>query len=292
MNIYGSQWLEQMFKGRNKWYGAYVIRKETTQRHLLAFFIVFNFVLIFCLTLFIGRVVQEKRDMNEEHIVVVTEFSDLNFEIPGPEGGSGDVLEVAVNAKQTHSSEEDDFSTDKVSTFVPDKVPVIVAEQESAKPKETKQDINELALYKGRNKKNDNQQEGNASVDNAGDRSFGTVGSTTSSGYGSGSGTGVGSGTGTGSGGTSFQLAGRTIKKLARPSYNSTEDNVKVVVKIWVNRDGEVLRAQPGQQGTTTMDENLWETSRRAALQSKFSPDENAQDIQIGFITYTFMRSA
>ncbi|MDR1739337.1 MAG: hypothetical protein LBR45_01080 [Bacteroidales bacterium] len=292
MNIYGSQWLELIFKGRNKWYGAYILRKETTQRHLLAFFIVFNAVLIFCLTLFIDRVVQKKQDMNDEHIVVVTEFSDLTLEIPGPEGGSGEVLEVAVNAKQTASNEEDDFSTDKVSTFVPDKVPVIVSEKESVKPKETKEDINELALYKGRNKKNDNQQEGNASVDNAGDRSFGTLGSTKSSGYGSGSGTGVGSGSGTGTGGTSFQLAGRTIKKLARPSYNSNEDNVKVVVKIWVNRDGEVLRAQPGQQGTTTMDENLWETSRRAALQSKFSPDENAQDIQIGFITYTFMRSA
>ncbi len=303
MNIYESQWLELIFKGRNKWYGAYILRKETTRRHLLAFFIVFNAVLIFCLMLFINRTVQEKRDMSEEHIVVVTEFSDLTLEIPGPEGGSGEVLEVAVNAKQTASNEEDDFSTDKVSTFVPDKVPVIVSEQETAKPKETKEDINELALYKGRNKKNDNQQEGNASVDNAGDRSFGTLGSTKSSGYGSGSGTGVGSGSGTGTGGTSFQLAGRTIKKLARPSgrtikklarpsYNSNEDNVKVVVKIWVNRDGEVLRAQPGQQGTTTMDENLWATSRRAALQSKFSPDENAQEVQIGFITYTFMRSA
>lgn len=292
MNIYGNKWCEIIFKGRNKWYGAYMIRKESTQRHLLAFIIIFNAVLILCLSLFIGRAVQKQLDASEDHIVVVTEFSDLTLEIPGPEGGSGELLEVAVKAKQTATDESFD-ETDKVSTFVPDKVPVIVSEKTSDKPSDKKEDdINPLALYKGKQKKNDNTQDGNASVDNDGDRTFGTVGSTSSSGYGTGSGTGVGSGTGTGTGGTSFSLAGRTLKKLARPSYNSMENDVKVVVKIWVNRNGEVVRAQPGVQGTTTMDEALWDTSRRAALQSKFEPDDNAPDIQTGTITYKFMRSA
>jgi outer membrane biosynthesis protein TonB len=292
MNIYGSQWREIIFKGRNKWYGAYVLRKENTQRHLFAFFIVLNVVVILCLLLFVSRAVQQKRDANEEHIVVVTEFSDLTLEIPGPKGGSGEVLEVAVKAKQTASDETFD-QTDKVSTFSSEKVSVVVSDNTPDKPKDIKKDeVNPLALYKGKQKKNDNMQDGNASVDNQGDRTFGTVGSTSSSGYGTGSGTGVGSGTGTGTGGTSFSLAGRTLKKLARPSYNSMENDVKVVVKIWVNRNGEVVRAQPGMQGTTTMDEALWETSRRAALQSKFEPDDNAPDIQTGTITYKFVRSA
>ncbi|MDR0763379.1 MAG: hypothetical protein LBF01_02665 [Bacteroidales bacterium] len=292
MNIYGSKWLEVMFQGRNRWYGAYILRKENMQRHLLAFFLVFNAVLILCLSLFIGRVVQQKQDASEENIIVVTEFSDLTLEIPGPKGGSGEILEVAVKAKQT-ATDESFSETDKVSTFSPEKVPVVISDNAFDKPKDTKKDeINPLALYKGKQEKNDNTQEGNASVDNAGDRTFGTVGATSSSGYGTGSGTGVGSGTGTGTGGTSFSLAGRTLKKLARPSYNSMENDVKVVVKIWVNRNGEVVRAQPGVQGTTTMDESLWETSRRAALQSKFAPDDNAPDIQTGTITYKFMRSA
>ncbi|MDR2556904.1 MAG: hypothetical protein LBC49_04240 [Bacteroidales bacterium] len=290
MDIYGSRWLEAIFKGRNKWYGAYVLRKENMRRHLLAFFLVFNAVLIFCLSLFIGRVVQQRQDASEENIVVVAEFSDLTLEIPGPKGGSGEVLEVAVKAKQTASNES--FDEDKVSTFSPEKIPVVIPDNATEKPKDTKEDeVNPLALYKGKQKKNDNTQDGNASVDNDGDRTFGTVGSTSSSGYGTGSGTGVGSGTGTGTGGTSFSLAGRTLKKLARPTYDSKENDVKVVVRIWVNRSGEVVRAQPGVQGTTTMDESLWETSRRAALQSKFAPDDNAPDIQIGTITYKFMRS-
>ncbi|MDR1974950.1 MAG: hypothetical protein LBQ31_09865 [Bacteroidales bacterium] len=291
MNIYENQWIETIFKGRNKWYGAYVLRKENTRRHLVAFFVVVNMVLILCLILLVGRAVKEKHDASEEHIVVVTEFSDLTLEIPGHEGGHGEVLEVAVKAKQT-VSEEEFLETDKVSTFAPDKVPVIVSEREAEKPKETKDDINPVALYKGKQQKNDNRQDGNASVDNSGDRSFGTTGSTTSSGYGDGSGTGVGSGTGTGTGGTSFSLAGRTLKKLARPDYNSMENDVKVVVKIWVNRNGEVVRAQAGVQGTTTMDDNLWDVSRRAALQSKFAPDDTAPDIQVGTITYKFVRSA
>lgn len=93
-----------------------------------------------------------------------------------------------------------------------------------------------------------------------------------------------------GNGGISFSLNGRTLKSLARPTYDSDEQGV-VVVKIWVNQQGEITRTQVGVKGTTTLDENLWEKARQAANRSKFTPDENAPKEQIGTITYKFIRS-
>lgn len=89
-------------------------------------------------------------------------------------------------------------------------------------------------------------------------------------------------------GGISFSLAGRTLMSLVKPEYNSEEQGI-VVVKIWVNRQGEVVRTQPGVQGTTTMDEQLWATARRAAMGSRFVPKENAPEEQVGTISYKFI---
>ncbi|MEG1763175.1 MAG: hypothetical protein RR256_06165, partial [Bacteroidales bacterium] len=48
-----------------------------------------------------------------------------------------------------------------------------------------------------------------------------------------------------GNGGISFSVTGRTLKSLARPAYDSEEQGV-VVVKIWVNPQGEITRTQVG----------------------------------------------
>lgn len=95
---------------------------------------------------------------------------------------------------------------------------------------------------------------------------------------------------GSGSGGISFTLTGRTLVKLVKPQYNSDEQGI-VVVRIWVNKSGTVIRVRVGEQGTTTMDENLWEMARIAALQSTFAPKDNAAEVQIGNISYKFVRS-
>lgn len=97
------------------------------------------------------------------------------------------------------------------------------------------------------------------------------------------------SGTPGSGGGISFSLSGRQSKSLPKPVYNSDDQGV-VVVKIWVNAEGIVIKAQAGERGTTVNDSNLWKTAESAAMRSRFSVDKNAPDQQVGTITYKFIK--
>lgn len=88
--------------------------------------------------------------------------------------------------------------------------------------------------------------------------------------------------------GISFDLEGRGSIHLPKPAYNSREQG-KVVVKIWVNKQGKVMRVQTGVKGTTITDPQLRKLAEDAAKKSVFTPDPNAGDFQIGTITYNFI---
>jgi len=90
-------------------------------------------------------------------------------------------------------------------------------------------------------------------------------------------------------GGVSFSLSGRQANNLAVPEYNSPDQGT-VVVRIWVNANGTVIRAEAGQRGTTVNDRNLWRTAEAAAMRSSFTPDRNAPEQQVGTITYRFIK--
>ena len=84
------------------------------------------------------------------------------------------------------------------------------------------------------------------------------------------------------------KLAGRTvIGALPRPPYNVTESG-KVVVKIKVNRDGTVVEAQPGAEGTNLTNKTAWEAAKKAALKTQFNMKPDAAEFQYGTITYIF----
>ena len=89
--------------------------------------------------------------------------------------------------------------------------------------------------------------------------------------------------------GISYSLAGRGAKVIPKPTYTSPEQG-RVVVDIWVNRQGIVIRAVDGAKGTNISDLNLRRMAREAALQAKFSEDPNAAELQRGTITYNFIR--
>jgi TonB family protein len=108
---------------------------------------------------------------------------------------------------------------------------------------------------------------------------------------GSGAGTGAGNGVGTGTGngiGPSFDLSGRTSKFLPKPEYRAYETGT-VVVKIWVNKQGVVTRAESGARGTNTSSQVLQRLAQEAALKARFSPNPNAPEEQKGSITYHFV---
>ncbi len=89
--------------------------------------------------------------------------------------------------------------------------------------------------------------------------------------------------------GVSYSLGGRGAKTLPKPTYDSPEQG-RVVVSIWVNRQGIVTRAVDGAKGTNISDLNLRRMAREAALRAKFSEDPSAPDLQKGTITYNFIR--
>jgi len=97
-----------------------------------------------------------------------------------------------------------------------------------------------------------------------------------------------GSGSGSQGSGVSFSLSGRTSSSLPKPKYPGNDEGA-VVVKITVDKFGNVTAAEPGGQGTTIMNQKFWEEAKQAALKAKFNPDNNAAAYQQGTITYRFV---
>lgn len=94
--------------------------------------------------------------------------------------------------------------------------------------------------------------------------------------------------TGETSGEPNAQLEGRTVLgTLAKPEY-STQASGKVVVEIWVDRNGNVKSANPGAVGTTVTDRSLWEAATKVALKAHFNVKSDAPELQKGTITYIF----
>ncbi len=105
---------------------------------------------------------------------------------------------------------------------------------------------------------------------------------------------GISEGSGTGAGGNgdgkgvSFNLGGRGAKELVPPS-TSTSKVGKIVVEIFVDKEGNVVGATAGVKGTTLSDSNLYKKCAQAAMKCKFARDPNAPEKQRGTITYRFV---
>ena len=99
--------------------------------------------------------------------------------------------------------------------------------------------------------------------------------------YGNGSGDGIGTGKGTGWG-----LAGRKLAGNSKKVQDCNESG-KVVVKVWVNRQGSVIKAERSQ-GTTNTNPCLVNPALETAKTFKWQPDTNAPDTQIGFVVVNF----
>ena len=124
-------------------------------------------------------------------------------------------------------------------------------------------------------------------------------GSGTGSGGGNGSGNGTGSGSGTGSGngsgngggtgsGSGYSLGNRKALNKPQPDNPCGNESGRVAVQVKVDRNGNTVSVTVGVQGTTTPNSCLKEQARKAAMETKWSPDPNASEIQVGKIIYTF----
>lgn len=91
---------------------------------------------------------------------------------------------------------------------------------------------------------------------------------------------------GTGAG-ISFDLGGRSAISLPKPEYPDNDAGI-VVVKVIVDKNGNVTSAEPGARGTTIANKAFWDEAKQAALKAKFNVDNNAAAFQQGTISYRF----
>ena len=95
-----------------------------------------------------------------------------------------------------------------------------------------------------------------------------------------------GDGSGTGDKGVSYALAGRRFRELPLPRYDYQKEG-RVVVEVFVDRYGKVTQANAGVKGSETLDEDLLNAAKEAALKARFDEKQDAP-VQRGTITYIF----
>lgn len=151
---------------------------------------------------------------------------------------------------------------------------------ETPKPVEEKPSselMNALAILKSKKK---HVGEG----DGGGDR--GGSGNGNNQGVGDGSGTGHGNGNPGYNGAGGFDLKGRKLMRKPAPMTDPDAEGT-VVVEIIVNENGKVVKATPGQRGSTTTNAKLYSKATQAAYQAQFDVSSNGAKEQRG--TYTFV---
>ncbi len=94
-------------------------------------------------------------------------------------------------------------------------------------------------------------------------------------------------GKGTGSGGVGYGLNGRGAASYKKLKQDCNESGL-VIVKIVVNRSGNVIEAVPGVKGTTNTAQCLLEPAKKIALSHKWRSDSKAPAKQIGFVKVNF----
>ena len=189
-----------------------------------------------------------------------------------------EIVEEEIIEQQIESTEEI-ITQSRVETPTVEKTEKKEKVVKKEEPKEEvieekKPEVNKKALYPGK-KKNKNLSEGNKK----GDGNQGAIDGDPNA--------DVYEGGGIGENGTAYQLGSRSVSFKAKPIYN-TQVEGKVVVMISVDRLGNVINAIPGAKGSTTLNKQLLQRAKAAALKTKFDPKQTAPTNQQGKIIYHF----
>jgi outer membrane biosynthesis protein TonB len=186
-------------------------------------------------------------------------------------------IPMAAQPKQEQSQSKEDIVTQNDEEAPAIEKPKTTKPKQETKPvEEPKPKVNDRALFKGNNNPQAGGSEGITGQPGDQGKPNGLAGVRKYDGNG-----GKGNGTG-------YDLGGRGAKSLHRPNDDFSEEGI-VVVDIWVNRAGQVVRAEVAQKGTTLINSEMRQKAKQAALRSTFQSDPDAPEEQHGTITYTFV---
>ena len=87
--------------------------------------------------------------------------------------------------------------------------------------------------------------------------------------------------------GKSYGLNGRSLQSNGKVVQDCNQEGT-VVVRITVNKNGNVVNAEPGVKGSTNTHPCLLLPAKKTALLHKWYPDEQAPEQQIGFVLIQF----
>ena len=246
------------------------------------------FVILLLLCLFLGLTYMDPPP--ENGIAINFGTSDV---------GQGEIqpTEAIQSAPQPTVSEPVPSQEDEVLTQDEDAPVVVETKKETKKPvekpketpkpkvvetpKPSQQTNNALSSILNGPKSDGTAQGGHGDDGLAGDKGDPNGSIYSNSFYGNGSGNGTGSGSGTGWG-----LAGRKLAGNSKKQQDCNEEG-KVVVKIWVNRNGSVIKAERSQ-GTTNTNPCLVNPALETAKSFKWQADADAPETQIGFVVINF----
>lgn len=213
--------------------------------------------------------------------------------LPGEEGvevdlgmmnqGTGNIQPEKPAIPQTSQPQQQPNKSKEVIATQNDEEAPSIEKPKVSKPKqetkpveEAKPTVNQRALFKGNNNPQARGSEGITGQPGDQGKPDGMKGIRQYDGNG-----GKGNGAG-------YDLGGRGAKSLHRPNDDFPEEGI-VVVDIWVNRAGQVTRAEVATKGTTIINQAMREKAKQAAMRSAFASDPNAPKEQHGTITYTFV---
>ncbi len=255
--------------------------------------ILFHAVLLVCCLFF----ALSTSEIPEEHGVIVSlGYTDegtgarqpLSEPAPEPQEAtptSADAAEEIVTQEtQEAIALPDESDAQEDETVHPDPEPVEEPSQEAeetveeqVEEEETRQEVDERALYPGRDQRSTERQD-QGETGEEGDQGE-AEGVTDADAFdGSGPGDGI-----------EYSLSGRQANYLPVPEY-TTQATGRVVVEIVVDRQGNVIRATPGVRGTTTTNQTLHSLAEEAAMEARFDIKADAPAEQRGSITYNFIR--
>jgi outer membrane biosynthesis protein TonB len=91
-----------------------------------------------------------------------------------------------------------------------------------------------------------------------------------------------------GGNGSSFELGGRSMSSGPKVGEKPKEEG-KVVLNIWVNRDGDVVRTAQNLGESNTTSQHLFNLAKNAALKARFNQSPDAPPEQRGKMTFIFI---
>ena len=186
-------------------------------------------------------------------------------------------IPMAAQPQQQQNKSKEDLVTQNDDEAPAIEKPKNTKPKQETKPvEEPKPTVNQKALFKGSNNPQAGGSEGITGQPGDQGKPNGLAGIKKYDGNG-----GKGNGTG-------YDLGGRGAKSLHRPDDDFSEEG-RIVVDIWVNRNGQVVRAEVATKGTDIINNAMRQKAIQAAKRSTFASDPDAPEEQHGTITYTFV---